>query len=261
MTSTVLTPEQFQALETTSSTQAVKWFTGWIMCMGLDGFRAVCKLKGIVGNFEGQLYCQMASVRTDDPGAATAIANTTFTGAESKFDVSSFGSTTGPVFFIRFGVGYKVTGGGSFARADVSLQLCYPTCGPMVGVTTQQMQNSVGSGGKTIYPITDFFPAYGAAVVKMAIVITGIDGATFNAALVYQTADTSKQATNAWVVANVWNAGPTTSWNSATESCTAECVPQASITAMWMRLGLQVWSGSAGTLTQASVSTRAAVRR
>ncbi len=123
------------------------------------------------------------------------------------------------------------------------------------------MQNSVGSGGKSIYPITDFFAAYSAAVVKVAIVITGIDGATFNAALVYQTSDTSKQATNAWVLANVWNAGPTTSWSAATESCTGECTPQASITAMWMRLGLQVWSGTAGTLTQASVHTRCAVRR
>lgn len=260
MSCVTLTQEKWETLETTSGTQAVCWFSGWIMCMGLDAFRAVAKLKGVVGSFEGQQYYQVATVRTNDPGQPTAIANTVFTNPENKYDITGFGTTTGPVFFIRFGIGYRLTAG-TFARADASLQISYSACGSTVGAVTLQMQNSIGSGGKTIYPITDFFPAFGASKVKVAIIISGVDGAAFNAALVYQLADTSKEAPSGWVLTNIWQAGPTTSWTGATEACMGECTPQASITAMWMRLGLQVWSGTAGTLSQATVSAISAVRK
>lgn len=247
-----------KSLEANSGELQYVWFTTWFLAVGIDKLRAVIKNRGVVGNFQSQVAYQVAEVRTDVPGTPTAVANTIKTGAgELNTEDVNIASATGPVFFVRFGVAYKISSGATPSRADVSLEVSFDQCGKSVGARSFTVSTDLGSGSKITVPITDFFPAISADKLKCAIIVSGASS-DFRCELAYRPAATSKQSPGSWN-SSFTPAGPTYSGN--TEDCTEELAPSSAVTAMWMQVGLSYWSNTGGTLAQATIEVASAIRR
>lgn len=204
-----------RSLEANSGELQYVWFTTWFLAVGIDKLRAVIKNRGVVGNFQSQLAYQVAEVRTDVPGAPTAVANTIKTGAgELNTEDVNIASATGPVFFVRVGIAYKISSGTTPSRADVSLEVSFDQCGKSVGTRSFTVSTDLGSGSKITVPITDFFPAVSADKLKCAIIVSGASS-DFRCELAYRPATTSKQSPGSWNN-SFTPAGPTYSGNTET---------------------------------------------
>ena len=124
-------------------------FTDWFQCTGVDEVKAVIARAstvvsgGTTGAFETRLVIQVAPVRTDKPGAWATVGSDTYTGdGENCTGDESVSNATGANFWVRFGIGYKLTGDRTFGQADVSLIVSYGSCGMQVGGRTLQLQTT-----------------------------------------------------------------------------------------------------------------------
>ena len=103
-----------------SSTEAIEWFTGWMLCVGLDDAMPVMVARVATSDFfEAQIVAQVAKVRTDAPETLVHLAAVQ-TPTAGSFDYNSgvldLSSDTAGAMFIRFGVAYKSPAGNPNAQ-------------------------------------------------------------------------------------------------------------------------------------------------
>lgn len=90
------------------------------------------------------------------------------------------------------------------------------------------------------------------------MIASGVEGSNFQWKPVFQTANTSKEVTNAW--SSAWS--PTVNFNAgAAEICTGEIAPTTPPAAMWMRLGTLYNLSTGSALAQATFSIASASRK
>ncbi len=120
------TPEQQASLSTTTTANAIHWFTGWMLVVGLDKLKATIKNRSIIGTatFQTQLAMQTAAVRTDNPDTPLTLDSALQGAGERCSGVEDVAANTDDVFWVRFGVAYALQAGQSgFAQAEVAFQL------------------------------------------------------------------------------------------------------------------------------------------
>lgn len=243
------TPEIQLTLTSSVATLAYAPFTEWIPCIGLDTVTAVLKARGMSNTLHWQLAVQTASVRTDLPDAWATLDVLQTTGAGERCSGSVTVNTAGK-FFVRFGVAYKSSVGGTLAQADVALQAAYDACGRVVGGGQAHL---VATDTNTRFePVTGWVPSHQAGKVEAALVATAFGGASFQYRLAQQQAATSPEQPGAW---SVLEAGWTT---SASERNTGE-LALSFTNVMWVRFGI-AYTLSAGTFGECVVTSLVGVR-
>lgn len=241
-------------LNAVSTTQVIKWFTGWMQCTGFDTIVPVLKAKAATSvYFEAQLVLQTAKVRTTEPEAPVTLGSVqtpssgSFEYNPGAIDVSS---NTDEAMFIRFGVAYNYTSGQEPASADVELEVSYHQCGQIAGAATHQLFATTGTA--QFIAVTPWLPALLVEEVKAAASATSVTG-NFQWRLVYRTAATSKESPGAWAVVTDNNA-PYSSGDINTGD-----LPVSLTGKMWVQLGVQFLSSSG--IAQASLGIVIGTRR
>ena len=156
------------------------------------------------------------------------------------------------VAFVRFGLAYKISSG-SIGQADVSYQLTYESCGRVVG--SQQLTPVTTSTANSFVPLTGWLSALQAEVVKAVVVMSGKTG-NFRCRLSYRVATTSPESPGSW------NADVTgTSYIDTDGSYNTDEVSLSVSTAMWVQIGLQFNSTSAGVFSTANLTVATMVQK
>ncbi len=251
MSCVTLTLEVWKRLVTTSTAVHYEWFTDWMPAAGMDKVKFVIKVKASSGSatFEAQPAIQTAAVRTNVPDSPTTCGATSQGGdGESVTSSIDISATTGPKYFVRFGVAYKVQAAGE-AQADVSLQVCAETFGKIISIKTATL---LAPDTSTYYqPLTGWMPTSMVSKFKAAFIIQN-PSADFRCALAWQFASTSVQQPGSWS-----NSG---TWYSSGEQGTGEVSATPGSNEMWVRAGIACKSNSASNVN-ATVTASVAIRK
>lgn len=242
-------PEQQQHLTTTSTTDQVVWFVGWMPCIGIDNVKVTLKNRAVQGSFQSQLVVQVAPIRTDKPDDPVKLDDALVGAGERCSGVESITTQTAGTFFVRFGVAFSLQAGGSgLGQADVALAVSYTQCGQVVGARTLSPDCSTTTDA--VIPITGWLMALLVQKVKVLTLVRSLLGG-FEWKLAYRTATTSKEEPSGWTAIDqsYKTAGE---FNSGEVSLTLDGV-------MYVQLGLLYHSSSGG--GSAQVETVAAIRR
>ena len=220
------------------------WYTPWRSALGVKSARITTKRRCVVGNFQCRPCMQVAAVRGDKPEDPVPLDSQMRAGAGEQCVAATISDTTDSKMLVRYGVAYSVSSGG-LGQADVELAVVDDGCGDSLGTTSATLVTM--SGTNAYFVITGWVPALTAAVVKAAIIITGLTG-NFQCRLAWRAANTSTEAPGAWSDSfDAWH-------TSNTELCTGELQPGAS-TDMWVQFAIQYALSSGSSLGSATVST------
>jgi hypothetical protein len=250
-----LTPEVTKRLVAYSTTEAIEWYTDWMFCCGIDTVRRMLANRNVTATastFQTRFYVQVAKARTDNP--ETPVTYGSYVTGNSEVSASHTVSTdTSAGFFVRFGVGYSLTTGSSPVGGDVTFQVAFDACGDVVGQATFEVQNA--NTGDVNVPVSGWIPGIQVDKVNIAIIATGLSGVP-QWRWIYQTAPTVTAVADAWAAGGAGTYSTTAGdWNS-TDTTLA-----IGATKFWFRLGLGFASQTGGTLSQATFTVLAAIRR
>jgi hypothetical protein len=250
-----LTQVTTRNLEAAPGAAAYAWFTGWILCTGLDKFTATLKNLTVDGSFRSQVVAQYAAVRADAPDTPVVYGSAQAGAGARVVDSGDIKATTSTKYLVRFGVKYDVSNGTNAAGAEVELQVAYDMCGQAVGTFAEQLMAT--SDTKVFYAVTGWLPSLHAAKMKAAILVNGLGG-NFKWRMTYRTAEVYPASADAWQAD--WD--PTNNpERGAGELNTGELAP-VTTGKMWVQFGILIYL-SAGYTTpgQASVQASVAVRK
>ncbi len=251
MSCITLTPEVWKRLVTDSTTARYEWFTDWMPAAGMDKVKFVIKVKASSGTatFETQPAIQTAAVRTNVPDSPAGCGATSQGGdgeaVTASIDISG---TTGPKYFVRYGVAYKVQAAGE-AQADVSLQVCAETFGKIVA--TRSLPLIAPDMSSFFQPLTDWMPTPMVSKYK-AVFILQNQSADFRCRLAWQFAATSVESPGAW--------SNTGSWYSTGEQCTGDVTATPGSNEMWTRAAIEYKSNNVSNV-KATVTASVAIRK
>lgn len=200
--------------------------------------------------FNSTFAYQTATTRTDKPDAPATVGSGQTNTGELCSDIIT--PDFSGVAFVRFGLAYKIASG-TIGQADVSYQLTYESCGRVVG--TQQLSPVTSSTANSFLPLTGWLPALQAEVMKAVVVMTGKTG-NFRCRLSYRTATTSPESPGSW---NADVAG--TSYMDTDGSYNTDEVSMSVSAAMWVQVGLQFNSTSAGVFSTANLTIATMVQK
>ena len=250
-----LTQVATRNLEATPGAAAYAWFTGWILCTGLDKFVATLKNLTVDGSFRSQVVAQFAAVRSDAPETPIAYGVAQAGAGARVVESGDIKSTSSTKYLVRFGVKYDVSSGANPASAEVELQVAYDMCGQAVGTFDEQLM--VTSDTKVYYALTPWLPSLHAAKMKAAMLVNGLGG-NFKWRMTYRTAEVYPANADAWQAD--WD--PTNNPERGSgELNTGELAP-ATAGKMWVQFGIMVYLSSGYTTPgQASVQASVAVRK
>lgn len=238
-------------LVATSTEVVYEWFTGWRPTTGVKNVRFVLKRRAVTGSFQCRPCYQLAQVRSDNPDAPTLLDTGMTAGAGEKCVASDVALSLGGKMLVRYGVAYALSSGTTPGQADVDLTVVDDGCGDTLGSVVANLTTMTTADG--YFVLTGWHPALQSAVVKAAVVQSGLSG-NFQARLAYRTATTSVEVPNAWSTA--WDG-----WRGTNgEWCTGELLPSAS-SDMWVQFAVQYGLSSGTTLGQGVVSVTLTARK
>lgn len=238
------------SLETVTTGKAVRWYTGWKHCVGMDSLKGVIRIRNVSGNFQAQPAYQLCDVRTDKPDAPIYLGALAGAG-ESCSGESNISADTVGKMFIRFGVAYALSSGSSLGTGDVSLQATTVACGSLIGASTQTLV--AYSTGSTVLPITGFIPALNVAKWKLGVIVSGLTG-NCQWRFVWRSATTSTEVPSAWTTTESYRNTNNVEVNTGEIS--------TSVTSdMYVQGGIEVSLSSGSTPAQVTLTTLVGYRR
>lgn len=227
-----------------------EWYTDWIPATGLDYVQGVLKNKAVTNNFEARMVMQTAAVRADNPDAPILLESNYQASGERCSSVLDLTTDLEDRFLVRFGVAYHLSSAGNPGQSDTSLELAWNACGKQVGGDTLQLQ--VPGTGSQYVPLTGWIPAHHAAKLKAALVVTNAH-ANFRCQMAVRTANTSREATNAW------STNLEGGWHTGNGEVNTGEVPLSLSGSFWVQIGLE-YSLSSGSDGEATVTASIAIR-
>lgn len=248
------TPPNQQTLATADSVIRYEPFTKWMPVIGIDNAILLLKVRSMFGTLHFQPAVQYADVRTDLPGSWGDL-GTMQTGGAGEYNTGSVQLAGGSQFFVRFGVGYKSSTGGSRAEADVQHEAAFVQCGRVVGTFDETLVAT--DTGLRYVAITGWMPSVDIEKVKATFVRTSLLGSGFQVKLAWQKASTSVENPGSWAAVPSAPA-----YTTAGEANTTELNLAASYGTpreMWVRFGLE-YTLTTGSFGSAAVGGAIAVR-
>ena len=250
-----LTPEREINVSATNTSLTYVPMTEWRLATGIDVFRAVDKLRNNT-TLKIQGAYRTAAVRPDKPDAwQTFGAETSTTGARCEGTIAI---TTTSKFYVQWGLGYAVTAGQSFGKADLMQQVSFNQCGRLVGTRTYDI--NIGIDGQSFdAPVTEWMLAAHVSKFKMAVVMTNVDKLDLEP--IYQVCNASTEDPaneSAWYPTG---SVITTGGASVYETCTTDFDITADVAnRTWVRFGLRATTNALNTRAVGRVTVATATR-
>lgn len=248
-------------LVTTSITETVSDYTGWMSATGADKIKGVLKrasvqLVGTAPTMSFRLCIQTATVRTDDPGAWVPITgfSAVFGAGESPISTQDITSYTAGQAWFRVGVMFALAGTTpKDGQADVELTLVVQTCGQSVGSTTQELV-AFNTTSPSFVAVTGYLPTLLIDKVVAFFTLSGVLN-TFQCRLCYRIASTSTSAPGAWTLLE-------SSYRSTNGDSSTGELPLTFGSEMFVQFGVAYCQLTAGSVPgQATVTVAVATRR
>ncbi|MFZ5481996.1 MAG: hypothetical protein ACOZNI_34870 [Myxococcota bacterium] len=239
-----------------SSTLAVKWFSGFVPCIGMDLVRFVMRVHGASNDtLQVQPVVQFAAVRTDKPDAPIlkgSLQSPTSGSLELNTGDISLATDGASKFYVRFGVAYRFNPtGGSQCEADVGLDVLFSQCGQVVGAATHDLFASTTDDRFAI--VGGLVPVMNVDKVKAAVIVSSKTG-NFQWKITYRTFSSNKETPSAWQ--NAFEG----SWRTAAGDVnTGELTITGLGQVAWIQFAIQ-YSSSSGA-GQANVAAAVGVRK
>lgn len=239
-------------LVSVTNTTQYAWFTGWMLATGVDTIRAVMKVKNATGtSFQAQPAIQTAAVRTDAPGAASALGSLQTGNTEYNTQNVTVSTVTSGALWFRLGVAYQSSTAG-LTQADVGLGASFQQFGGLLDSRTVEL--TANDTSLQVAVLTRWFPAVFFSKIKAVFAATGaLGGTAFQFQLAIQSAPTSIEQPGTWSLLGSAQAVG----SSSVEVNLGELAPASAVTDMWLRVGV-VYNLSSGT-TRASSTLSATV--
>ncbi len=235
-----LGPVVHKHLVSSSETIAYEWFTDWLPAATMVRMQLLMKSKATSSIFQIQGAMQTAVIRADDPSAPEPVGSTHSNAGEWCGAPNDMLTALEGVSLVRFGIAYKLTTSG-LGQADVAVQLCYESCGRVLG--SQTLALATNSTTNSYVPVTGWVPRMSAEVVR-AVAVCRAEG-NFRWKLAYRLAETSIEDPGGWNPLE-------DDYHTTGEDITDDLTPTFDLE-MWVQFGL-MYSTSDATQTSATVS-------